>query len=122
MVDLQYVFHRAHKLRALTGRDAPTPASSTASVRFFKRLANRLQVLDGPDYLTSPPTGQPSSFRIVHSARPSGAFPAGHRYQTVLHLSPSSLALLTRSQVAFCDSAQTRVPPSHSAVRIRSDR
>ena len=96
LVDFQHVFHRAHKLRALTGRDAPTLLQPRLEFVFFKHLANRFGA-DGLDYLT---LDQLVSQQLQG---PTGAtlrrFPAGHRYQPGFALAVQYL--LTAAQLLF---------------------
>ena len=107
MVDLQYVFHRAHKLRALTRAGCTNSASATASVRFFKRLANRLGAM--VSISQTRPTGQPTA----SGSNWHGRFPAGHRYQPCFTFAVQSL--LTPTQLLFA--IQSRLDPLlHTAL------
>ena len=72
LVDLQYVFHRAHKLRALTGRDAPTLLQPRLQFVFLSawRTVSVLMV----STISHSTNWSANSFR-VQLARPSGGSP-----------------------------------------------
>ena len=73
LVDLQYVFHRAHKLRALTGRDAPTLLQPRLQFVFFLSAWRTVSVLMVPT-ISHSTNWSANSFR-VQLARPSGGSP-----------------------------------------------
>ena len=113
LVDLQYVFHRAHKLRALTGRDAPTLLQPRLSSFFFKRLSEP-SVLMVPDYLTldqlvsqqlqgpthAPAGGSPQAIAINRaSPSPSSLTPTQLLFATSADSTPSSTTALAYSTV-----------------------
>ena len=115
LVDLQYVFHRAHKLRALTGGMHQLCFSHGFS-SFFLSAWRTVSVLMVPTYLTLDQPGQPTASGSNWHAPP--AVPRRPSLSTVLHLRrPVSF---DADAVAFCDSAQTSTPSSTQRLRIRS--
>ena len=72
LVDLQHVFHRAHKVRALTGRDAPTLLQPRFEFVFFNTLRTVSVLMVST--ISHSTNWSANSFR-VQTARPSGGSP-----------------------------------------------
>ena len=87
LVDFQHVFHRAHKLRALTGRDAPTLLQPRLEFAFLStwRTVSVLMV----STISHSTNWSANSFR-VQLARPSGGSPQAIAINRASR-SPSSL-------------------------------